>query len=79
VDLAQLPEAGGTWDELVTRSELPEAALRGALAALTAHSLLQVAGLETKTYSLHPLTRHFVAGLAPDLELPEAPPPEACA
>jgi hypothetical protein len=78
VRMAALPEARGAWADVAAMSGLAGAALRAALAELTTHSLLQVAGLEQKVYCLHPLTRHFVASLAARPESVEEPQPEAC-
>jgi hypothetical protein len=78
VRMAPLPESGGAWDDVAATSGLSDAALRAALAELTAHSLIQVAGLERKVYCLHPLTRHFVASLAARQEPVEEPRPEVC-
>jgi hypothetical protein len=78
VRMAPLPEAGGAWDDVAATSSLSDSVLRASLAELTAHSLLQVAGLEEKVYCLHPLTRHFVASLAARQEPVEEPRPEAC-
>jgi hypothetical protein len=57
-----LPDSGGTWEDLLTVSALSDEDLATAVVELTAHSLLQAAGLEEKTYTIHPLTRHFVSG-----------------
>jgi len=60
--MALLPDSGGTWEDLLTVSALPDEDLTTAVVELTAHSLLQAAGLEEKIYTVHPLTRHFVSG-----------------
>jgi hypothetical protein len=62
--MAQLPSSGGGWEDLVAISDLSEADLAEAIAELTASSLLQAGGLEEKTYTIHPLTHHFVVGQA---------------
>jgi len=60
--MTQLPASGGGWEELSAVSALPDADLATAIAELIAHSLLQAGGLEDKTYTIHPLTHHFVVG-----------------
>jgi hypothetical protein len=62
LQMALLPDSGGTWGDLSTVSALSDEDLAAAVVELTAHSLLQAAGLEEKTYTVHPLTRHFVSG-----------------
>jgi hypothetical protein len=59
--LASLPVEGATWQDLSAGSGLPDEALVTAVAELASYSLLQSAGLVEKVYTLHPLTRHFVA------------------
>ena len=61
---ALLPGSSGTWEDLLAISALPGADLAVAIAELTARSLLQAGGLEEKTYTIHPLTRHFVMSQA---------------
>lgn len=60
--LALLPSTGGTWQELSAITGLSDEGLGSAVAEVTAHSLLQSAGLEEKIYTIHPLTHHFVVG-----------------
>jgi hypothetical protein len=62
--MALVPASGGTWEDLAAVTSLPEPELAAAIGELATCSLLQVAGLEEKTYSIHPLTRHFVVSQA---------------
>ena len=58
--MVKLPSSGGPWQDLSAVSGLSAEDLASAIEDLTTHSLLQAVGFE-KTYSLHPLTRHFAA------------------
>jgi hypothetical protein len=60
--LAMTASAGSTWQELAAVAALSDEDLGSAVAEPTAHSLLQSVGLEEKTYTIHPLTHHFVVG-----------------
>ena len=62
--IAQLPGNCGTWEELSAISALSDPELASAIEELTVHSLLQAAGFEEKSYSIHPLTRHYVINRA---------------
>ncbi|MFN2154285.1 MAG: NB-ARC domain-containing protein [Anaerolineae bacterium] len=62
--IAQLPGNCGTWEELSAISALSDPELASAIEELTVHSLLQAAGFEEKSYSIHPLTRHYVISRA---------------
>jgi len=62
--VALLPGSSGTWEDLLAVSALPGADLAVAITELTARSLLQAGGLEEKTYTIHPLTCHFVMSQA---------------
>jgi hypothetical protein len=60
VRLPLLPPTGGQWDDLAGISSLDENGLEAAVAELVNCSLLQAGGGLSKTYAIHPLTRHFV-------------------
>jgi hypothetical protein len=64
LQVARLPDCGGTWEELSGNAGLSQEDLASAVEELTSHSLLEAAGLEEKTYTIHPLTHHFVVGQA---------------
>jgi hypothetical protein len=68
LQMARLPGGSGTWEELSAIASLSAEKLASTVVELTTYSLVQVAGLEEKTYCIHPLTHHFVLRQA-------APPP----
>lgn len=64
--MARLPVGGGSWEDLSAISGLLGEDLNSAIEELATHSLVQAVGIE-KTYSLHPLTRHFaLSQVAPE-------------
>jgi hypothetical protein len=60
LSLPHLAPGGAAWQDIETVSELPSQRLNAALEELTRFSLVNCAGDGTKTYSLHPLMRHFI-------------------
>ncbi len=61
--MALLPASGGEWEDLSALTGLSDAELASAITELIACSLLQAGGLE-KTYTIHPLTHHFISNQA---------------
>jgi tetratricopeptide (TPR) repeat protein len=57
-----LPASGGGWEDLAAITVLSTEDLAAAIGELTTRSFLQAGGLEEKTYTIHRLTHHFVAG-----------------
>ncbi len=61
--MAEMQACEASWEDLAALSGLRGDDLNRAIEELATHSLMQTAGFE-KTYSLHPLTRHFALSQA---------------
>jgi len=59
--LPHLPAGGTTWDDLESIAGLPPDDLNAAVKELVDRSLLAVGGFDDKVYSIHELTRQFLA------------------
>jgi tetratricopeptide (TPR) repeat protein len=59
--LPHLPGSGTTWSDIEAIADLPPEELADAIKELSDRSLIAVGGFEQKVYSLHELTRQFLA------------------